>query len=165
LAVKKQWLNEETYLAFIHTILYEMSMKAALYYHLCCVGLGITAETPPQPPSELQLELNDIKRPSPNIDQEFGSLQYGRKTREKAQRSFSDSHITHKIIPSSSSVDSKESFFRKMNFDTSDIEIVENLAEIIKEQQCTQIHGVDKFVPVIRLDYSQMANFKNIKKP
>eukprot|EP01088_Endostelium_zonatum_P008024 TRINITY_DN2055_c0_g2_i1.p1 TRINITY_DN2055_c0_g2~~TRINITY_DN2055_c0_g2_i1.p1 ORF type:complete len:393 (-),score=106.22 TRINITY_DN2055_c0_g2_i1:34-1212(-) len=40
LGLKKIWPNEETYLAFIHSKLLEYSMKACLYYHLCCVPTG-----------------------------------------------------------------------------------------------------------------------------
>eukprot|EP01116_Phalansterium_solitarium_P023204 TRINITY_DN800_c0_g1_i2.p1 TRINITY_DN800_c0_g1~~TRINITY_DN800_c0_g1_i2.p1 ORF type:complete len:830 (+),score=82.66 TRINITY_DN800_c0_g1_i2:2097-4586(+) len=39
LATKKQWPDEDTYLAWLHWRLLEVASKAGLYFYLCCVGV------------------------------------------------------------------------------------------------------------------------------
>jgi len=167
LTTKKQWPNEETYLAFIQTILFEISMKACMYYHLCCVGAS-NSDLVPQPEETEDVQL-ETKRNSGNANTgDYGSLQFGIKkgSTGRDRRSYSDSQLTLKLLPFSGPAEhSKEMFFKKMNFEATDIEIIEYLAEVVKEQQCVQIHGAHKLIPIIRLDYTSTQLFKNIKKP
>jgi len=50
---KKHWPNDSTYLAYVHSQLYELAILACLYYHECCVGipphaLNITGSNSPE---------------------------------------------------------------------------------------------------------------------
>lgn len=42
---KKQWPNESTFLAFIHSVLYETAVNACLFYHECCLKAHLEKET------------------------------------------------------------------------------------------------------------------------
>jgi hypothetical protein len=46
LAVKKLWPDESTFMGHFHTVLYDLSMKAALYYHTNCVDTNDEEDQP-----------------------------------------------------------------------------------------------------------------------
>jgi len=172
---KKQWPDEDTYLAFVHFILYDLCTKACLFYHLCCVGVPQTTSNQSgssnssnnnntQAVNESNIENKLLN--SKNADNlKYGSLQYGKSSKVESKRSLSDSHLSLKNISVPAVREqSKVSFFKKLGLQKNDIEIIEHLAEIVKEQQSLEIHGVDQVSPVIRLDYSPCQILKNIKK-
>lgn len=39
LAVRRTWLDDESYLAHVHEVLCSVALKAFLFYHLCCAGV------------------------------------------------------------------------------------------------------------------------------
>jgi len=45
LSEKKQWPNESTFLAFVHSVLYEAAIHSCLFYHECCIKTHLEKET------------------------------------------------------------------------------------------------------------------------
>ncbi len=127
--------DEDTYLGYIHQILFDISTKACMYYHLCCVGL-------PQPasdgtsnndsnhgnrtttaPGNLNLTHTGSGKPA-KFDSDKRSLSDSNLNFDK--RSLSDSQLTLKLLPVKTiREESKASYFKKINFAKNDIEIIE----------------------------------------
>eukprot|EP01119_Soliformovum_irregulare_P012620 TRINITY_DN3289_c0_g1_i3.p1 TRINITY_DN3289_c0_g1~~TRINITY_DN3289_c0_g1_i3.p1 ORF type:complete len:524 (+),score=82.46 TRINITY_DN3289_c0_g1_i3:901-2472(+) len=148
LTTRKQWPDEDTYLAYVHYLLFGMGVKGCLYYHLCCIGqLHLPGESRPQ-------AFSPINKSTRNIKEMSGS-----------RRSISDSQMSARFAPLSfADDDSRGSFFKKMNIEHSDVDIIEHFVDVIREQQSIQLSGQEQVAPVVHLDYSPCQVFKNILK-
>lgn len=105
--------DENTYLSHVHCTLYEIGMKACLYYHLCCVGVDVLPES--------VVSVIDDKEKK-NSSQKFTKSVGLRPT----QRSHSDPNIgAHGKAFLASREEKKTAFFKKLDLHKHDIEIIE----------------------------------------
>lgn len=154
LSSKKQWPDEDTYLAYIHYLLYDLAIKACQYYHLCCISLPNHSLLIPNNNNNNNIATNNNNNtsnlflyqtlptpttssvtsnqnngmntiPTPNS----GSLQMKNSNRyEYDKRSLSDSQLSLKVVSNSisqSREEAKFSFFKRLNYTKCDTEIVE----------------------------------------
>eukprot|EP01114_Cavostelium_apophysatum_P003624 TRINITY_DN1365_c0_g1_i4.p1 TRINITY_DN1365_c0_g1~~TRINITY_DN1365_c0_g1_i4.p1 ORF type:complete len:879 (+),score=189.03 TRINITY_DN1365_c0_g1_i4:167-2803(+) len=163
---KKTWPDEDTYLAAIHEVLFKICSKSCLYYHLCCVGQTAFPNSTQKdedsvsqkeeiggPPSFrgrhsdiLSEEKNSLNRTG------SGSLHFVDKSQKnRGKRSLSDGNLV--TIPAAVRESMKNAFFSRQNIQKNDVDIIEYVAEVVKEQQLFDLHG-QKMSPTIRLDYS-----------
>mmetsp|Transcript_4913 Transcript_4913/g.6870 ORF Transcript_4913/g.6870 Transcript_4913/m.6870 type:complete len:626 (-) Transcript_4913:596-2473(-) len=196
---RKQWPDGNTFLAFVEYVLFELSMKAWMYYQCCCVGpiasqdskrnvqTSSTAssrnqpllrdfkfasmdQTPPTTRKIARVQSNSTAPPlaNPLLTNEIRQhADQFSEARESTRRSMSDSQLSAKFPPPNpptSAEHSRVAFWKKLGIHRNDVEIVEHLVEVVKEQQVVAIQGIKHMVPTIRLDYSTAQLFKNMKK-
>jgi hypothetical protein len=161
LFAKKGWPSNSTFRAHIHhTLFTEFALKAALYYHVCCLAV------PPSNP------------PSAAAPQRLSSLPKSRSMTDIAQHAFVP-HVTDvstgylvsgpQPVAAAASLALREraraAFFLRMNVHEQDAEIIEYLAELVKLQQVQQSGGSTGPAVVaespLRLDLSPTRLFKN----
>lgn len=143
LSVKKTWPDESTFMGHFHTVLYDLTMKSALYYHTNCVDV----------PSH-----DDEDQPYGSL-KDFSSVSL---SETRSRRSNSDTNLMAKSSSPSGKEQSRK-LLARFNLHKQDFEIIENFAEIVKEQIALEFNGGNPVVP-IRLDYSQCETFKSHKK-
>lgn len=198
---RKQWPDGNTFLAYVEYVLFELSMKAWMYYQCCCIGPIVSQDakrntqsssssssniaqsrnqtqsnsfkfasmdqTPPTTRKIARVQSNSTAPPVANELQRQNVDQFTSEGRENTRRSMSDSQLSAKFPPQhpvTSAEYSRISFWKKLGIHRNDVEIVEHLVEIVKEQQVLSIQGIKNMVPTIRLDYSASQLFKNMKK-
>eukprot|EP01102_Stenamoeba_stenopodia_P008431 TRINITY_DN2423_c0_g1_i1.p1 TRINITY_DN2423_c0_g1~~TRINITY_DN2423_c0_g1_i1.p1 ORF type:complete len:791 (+),score=161.09 TRINITY_DN2423_c0_g1_i1:326-2698(+) len=231
---KKHWPDDNTYLAFVHSKLLEIGLKACLFYQLCCVRRD---EQPPPPPSNSSLSspssaiLSALGRsPSPTSSvgtsskpqisispatistsssnpntyqssspvapppakakSTFSSLISFNKPKEpgfltlsrsgdnihevnkpfvandlKAQSDGQLGRIKANIMPAQpSKLDlMKIGFFKQIGVDEYDAQIIEYMAEVVKEQQMLEI-STTEIKPTMKLDYTPSIVHNNANK-
>lgn len=148
---KKSWPDEDTYLAYVHTHLYNLGIYACLFYHLCCVGISeqhkpqeannspndtlahsIPTHLVEQKDRPLTMNLNRSIDHSPEkpIDRSNarGSYQQQSTTTKRIlqiKRSFSlESDFVFGQV-SKSREENKSHFFKRLGLTKQDVEIVE----------------------------------------
>jgi len=165
---KKQWPDEETFLAHIHQQLFDLGTKACLYYHLFCIGIAYSDENkeskdiPPVEPKKVEPKKL-VEEPTKGS----GSMQYERTRSVRDKRSLSDSNLAskfHNPIPGAKREASRESLFKRMNIHDGDVDILEHFTEVVKHQQFIELNGIDQVCPPIKLDYSRCVQMHNTFK-
>eukprot|EP01122_Echinamoeba_exundans_P006185 TRINITY_DN1697_c0_g1_i2.p1 TRINITY_DN1697_c0_g1~~TRINITY_DN1697_c0_g1_i2.p1 ORF type:complete len:820 (+),score=137.51 TRINITY_DN1697_c0_g1_i2:48-2507(+) len=163
LFAKKGWPSNSTFRAHIHHNLFtEYALKAALYYHVCCLAVP--------PPHQ----------PSASAPQRLSNIPKSRSMTDIAQHAF-PSHAADagaisgaQPVAAAASLALREraraAFFLRMNVHEQDAEIIEYLAELVKLQQVqqqqhhsgpTSTDNSDFVEPPLRLDLSPTRLFKN----
>jgi len=234
--VRKQWPDESTYLAYVHTVLYDIALKAYLFYHLCCVGImpamfPARSRSPDDTftsnaPNQALFSANGSRDEIPRISRLLPSAS---RPRASSASSHVDPPMSQSKVPPNSHMDapgrvrsqrflapspqattvassssaealhltlaaldpaslsssfrgvalstsrlSASSFAKKFSLQRCDLEILERLAEVIKEQQQQEIgmhqgeeeeEEEDRYEepspPTIHLDYSLCQTLKN----
>lgn len=176
LNMQKRWPDEETLLAHIHQQLYELGCTASLYYHLCCIGVtppNGDKNGDPEKKSQSQ-EYDDTLRHisfqvigqskfSTSVDLPNDQQRQIKMSSEK--KSLSDSNLgVRSVLAGAIRETNKETFFRQMNIHEGDVEIIEYLTEVVKQQQLLEMHGTEYVAPPCRLDYSKCTFLMNTVK-
>jgi len=140
---KRHFLDESSFLAYLHCELYVLATKGCLYYEMCCLTLTTLAEgadPPPARPVLTSLTNDEILRkycPSAAASQRKG-------------KPLDPSVLCQ--LPLHLREDSRMHFANvTKGSDASDLPIIEYLAEVIKEQQAMEMNEVDCRYPVLRL--------------
>jgi hypothetical protein len=187
LSLHRMWPDEATYLAFVHHSLYELAAKACLYYHLCAVEPaamarrssshtsfhGVESEEDDADHEVLSGTATPVHRPVRSslarlsMQLLSGSSSFSAATTVNVGHDASNTTATQEegtlstlgSTPFSRS-SARETFFRRMGVADCDIEIVVNLAEVVKLQQDTDRRPANA-APTLRLDYATCALFRN----
>jgi len=173
LDTKKQWPDETTCMAYVHYILYDIAMKACLYYHMCSVPIHGRSSSIQKDPSEQDEQNEQDEAHSPLADR---SADDNAIDEEPSLSSFSTIEI-NKYSHSAGTIETgdsdplktgtfreerKKTFFKDLKIAPCDGEILEYFVEVVKEQQSNEVNGVDQsHSAVIKLDYSDCKEFPN----
>lgn len=129
---QRRWLSAETFSAFLYAELHEMAILASLYYYLCCVGT-----------------------PMDRYDEPL--LQSGRVAHNSSGTTFKKS-LTSGATQLLEQTQSQ--FFREHRLSPCDAQIIQHMANVIKEQQAQELYGSrDAQAPIIHLDYAPCERF------
>jgi hypothetical protein len=188
LSLHRAWPDEATYLAFVHHVLYELAAKACLFYHLCAVEpaamgrrssshtslFGIESEEDDAEHEPLSGTVTPVQRPVRSSLARLsmhllsGTSSFSAPTTHDAASSgggqsggaASEEGVLAALGTPFSRSSARETFFRRMGIADCDIDIVVNLAEVVKLQQDTDRRPANA-APTLRLDYSTCAQFRN----
>eukprot|EP01130_Rhizamoeba_saxonica_P013504 TRINITY_DN5768_c0_g1_i2.p1 TRINITY_DN5768_c0_g1~~TRINITY_DN5768_c0_g1_i2.p1 ORF type:complete len:636 (-),score=116.90 TRINITY_DN5768_c0_g1_i2:70-1977(-) len=142
MSIRQDWPNENTYLSYVESLLYDFGVKASLYYHRCC--LGFMHEHHNNTPPALT-NIHRFNKEHPKSMKNLDEISPQPKLRERS-RSFTKG-------PTNSFAESEPTkFFRHHNISDHDAEIITYWAEVVKTQQSNEINGAR--VPYIKLDYT-----------
>jgi hypothetical protein len=142
---KRNFTEESSFLAYIHCELFTLASKASLYYQMCCVGIVMAGPSEPnQRPPLTTMTNEEILRkfcPSAPVNSAEGVRAHP----------FDFSMLSQ--LPSTLRENSRLLFAQAVKgvLDASDMPLVEALAEVIKEQQATELNELDSRFPILRL--------------
>jgi len=134
----KAWKSEEFYLAYVHSILFEIGMYSSYYYHLYCVS-------DIDPDDDNNTRERNFKSGKDIIHIEDPVV--------PKSRSESMPHLNMTL----------KNFFNKYKIEESDIDIIKYFAETIIKQQTLEMSG-GKEVAITHLDYCEVHLFKKMEK-
>jgi hypothetical protein len=188
LSMHRKWTDESTFLAFVHQSLFELAAKAALYYHMCCVEAPPITRSASYGSTLAADDVDDGSEPDSETHSTASSTTttpvHGRSQRRftmnllSGATALSNQYYSTSLANSNGSVieevtaslaslgtpftrkDARSTFFRRMGVPECDIDIVVNLAELIKLQQDAERRPANA-APTVRLDYRARATFRN----
>eukprot|EP01117_Protostelium_nocturnum_P012067 TRINITY_DN4419_c0_g2_i1.p1 TRINITY_DN4419_c0_g2~~TRINITY_DN4419_c0_g2_i1.p1 ORF type:complete len:745 (+),score=246.14 TRINITY_DN4419_c0_g2_i1:157-2391(+) len=150
---KKMWPDENTFLAHLQCIFFDISMKAYFFYQ---AQLASQVATSPQ-------DLNSFFNDSSPLKRDY-------KNKSKTENGGTRKMQLYKIFRTSSESNLKSitkeapsQFYKSLS--KNDMQIVEYLVELVKIDQSMQYHSSGgNFAPILQLDRSPCRIFRNTKK-
>ena len=125
----------------------EIAILACVFYYMCCVGVPTVSG----------------KREKEKTDQTIPELEFSKvKTANyHFRRSLSSNNLPVNSSSITISEQSKENFISTHQLEGNDIEILEYLAEVVKEQQTFEVYGLPSVIAPIRLDHTPCQTFQS----
>eukprot|EP01127_Copromyxa_protea_P012519 TRINITY_DN3283_c0_g1_i1.p1 TRINITY_DN3283_c0_g1~~TRINITY_DN3283_c0_g1_i1.p1 ORF type:complete len:853 (+),score=159.08 TRINITY_DN3283_c0_g1_i1:237-2561(+) len=173
--------DEFTYLAYIHSLLYEWSMTACLYYHCCCVGVPPQGQVVPSREPQQQARLrrsnsHSNSRSHTNIRTVASYSTLLLKDMEKSETPFKTwSNIS---VAEATQEDMKqrqekknewtkinETFWKENGIKESDREIIQYLAHMISVQQVNLHRDKKQLMQLIKAQKEHNANTSSPRTP
>lgn len=145
---KKQWPNEITYRSHIHYILYDLALKAFIYFHEFCVN-----------DKEYNYEqfVNETGRPSSlTFDKDFIDKISSKEKDSESNQPLNETNQFLEMYRRKEKL--KREFYKRFDILENDATIVEYLSDIVKDNIIEKNSNMPK---KITLDYSFIRTYKN----
>eukprot|EP01121_Diplochlamys_sp_Union-15-3_P001893 TRINITY_DN11636_c0_g1_i1.p1 TRINITY_DN11636_c0_g1~~TRINITY_DN11636_c0_g1_i1.p1 ORF type:complete len:370 (+),score=35.55 TRINITY_DN11636_c0_g1_i1:54-1163(+) len=137
----RDWPDEGTFIAYLHSELYGLAMRACLYYHLYYV---------------LSSNSNGFNHTNDEYDDQSLDQNNSTKPTQPTLKQNLSQRSEFKLR-----ADEKKNTMEMLEIAEYDIEIIENFVEVVKEQQFSEVNRLVNFKG-LRLDLnSEIVTFKN----